>query len=210
MTFDELYQKLEKFVHYLAHSKANGAALMDHDEISGELFEEMVKGYARYSHLPEGQLLAVIRRMMDNRISELIYKYYKTHRGLAIGSDSFPDDDQDTVDTVCNWMNSVTWSSNGDCQDVSALVESRDRVRETFDRLSAGSKKVLRAVLDGNRGLLDQIYLSGLRSSYVYQANGKIKVRPWQVADSLAIDESDVRKAYREIKRVYAEVSDGV
>ena len=82
MSFEEVYEALERFVHHLALQKANGAVLMDRDELTGELFEEMVKGYNHYGHLPKGQLLAVIRKMMDNRIAELTYKYYLTHRGF--------------------------------------------------------------------------------------------------------------------------------
>ena len=204
MSFDEVYEALEKFVHYLAHSKANGAALMDHDEISGELFEEMVKGYARYGHLPEGQLLAVIRRMMDNRIGELTYKYYMTHRGLAIDAVSLPYGYE-----IGTNLKHVIWTSEDKISNVKEFLESRERVRETLSFLSKEAQKVLIAVLDGCPGLEKQIKLSGLRASFVYKGTGTIKVKPWHVAEALVMKEADVKRAFREIKRAYAEVVNG-
>ena len=207
MTFDELYEKLEQFVHYLGHTKANGAALMDHDEISGELFEEMVKGYARYSHLPEEELLAVVKRMFDNRISELTYKYYVTHRKAALNPANMPTDNNEED----QWRNgfSITWQSCAEF-DLDELIESKDRVRATYEALSPDAQVVFRAVIHDNPQIARQLLLSGLRASYVYD-NGKVRViKPWQVAESLIMKEKDVRKAFGEIKRVYAEVMNEV
>jgi len=203
MTFEELYEKLEKFVHYLAHSKANGAFLMDHDEISGELFEVMVKGYARYNHLPKEELLAVIKKMMDNKISDLIYTHYVTHRGLAIGSDSIPESDN----PACDWTKTIAWSSNERLQSVSSLVESRERVQDTYNRLSPNAQRVFQAIILGSPELDLQLEMSYLRASYIYQDEWKVKVRSWQIADSLSMGVSTVKKALTEIRKVYAEVS---
>lgn len=209
MSFDEVYKALERFVHHLALQKANGAFLMDEDEISGELFEEMVKGYARYGHLPKGQLLAVIRKMMDNRIGELTYKYYKTHRGLALGALSMPREDGKN-NRVDRWMKSVIWTSNGNEFNIDEFLESRERVRETLSSLSEESRKVLLAVLDDCSGLEKQIKLSGQRASFVYEGRGSIKVKPWHVAEALVMEEKNVKKAFKEIREVYAEVVNGV
>ena len=208
MTFDELYEKLEQFVHYLGHTKANGAALMDHDEISGELFEEMVKGYARYSHLPEEELLAVVKRMFDNRISELTYKYYVTHRKAALNPANMPTDNNEED----QWRNgfNITWSSCEEHGELGELIESKERVQRTYDALSSDAQVVFKAVIQDNPQLARQLLLSGLRASYVYD-NGKVRViKPWQVAESLIMKEKDVRKAFGEIKRVYAEVMNEV
>jgi hypothetical protein len=207
MSFDEVYEALEKFVHYLAHTKANGAALMDHDEISGELFEELVKGYARYGHLPEGELLAVIRRMMDNRIAELTYKYYLTHRGLAVNalSLSFGSDGRRSD----SWMQNVVWTSDNNACNVTELLGSSERVIDTLGSLSYNARKVFLAVLYGCPGLEKQIKLAGLRASFVYKGNGTVKVKPWHVAEALVMDEEVVKKAFKEIKSVYAEVVNG-
>ena len=77
----EVYVELEKFVHFLASKNANpNNVMMEYDEIVSELMLEMVKGLRAYKDLPKGQLKAVIRRMMDNRVSELRYRFYVTHR----------------------------------------------------------------------------------------------------------------------------------
>src|SRR3990167_8635608 len=73
----EVYDDLVKFVKWLASSNHDDSnIMMDYDEIVGELMLELVKGVAHYKHLERKKLLAVIKRMMDNRISELRYKYY--------------------------------------------------------------------------------------------------------------------------------------
>jgi len=210
MTFDELYRKLEKFVHWLAHAKANGAFLMDHQEISSELFEEMVKGYARYGHLPEGELVAVIKTMMDNRISKLTYIYYVTHRAQGNHPMSLSGGRLRRPSGGEGWMQKIYWSSVEQDKEPEDLMESKERVQKTRDALSPGAQTVFNAVLYDNPQLARQLTLSGIRASYVYD-NGKVRlVKPWQVAESLAMSEKAVRKAFREIKQVYSEVLDEV
>lgn len=208
MTFDEVHEALKKFVRYLASTKANGAWLMDKDELEGELFEEMVKGYQKYGHLPKGELLAIIRKMMDNRISELTYKYYKTHRGLGNHAASLT---KEEADSACGlegtWGHAVTWASMDESGTLDELIDSRARVEETLDRLSESAKIVLETVLGDNPHLATHIHLAGLRSSFTCKATkGTVRVKPWHVADTLMIEEKDVLKAYREIRKVYAEV----
>lgn len=212
MSFDELYGHLEKFVHYLAHSKANGAFLMDHDEISGELFEEMVKGYQRYGHLPQDQLLKVVKKMMDNRISELTYKYYVTHRKYALKAVDLSGDVRECCSAdVEEWAEKIMWTSCERGSNVDEFIDSKERVRQTFDALSGSAKKVLFALLYGCPNLTAQIELSGRRSSHVYKTpNREIKIKPWHVAEALLMDEKEVKQAFVEIKKTYAEVRNGV
>jgi len=203
MSFDEVYGSLLKFVYYLAAQREHDAALLGFQEIKSELFEEMVKGYARYGHLPRGQLLAVIRKMMDNRLSELTHKYYLTHRGLGVNAKSMPEADE-------AWFEDVVWTSDGnDCSVLEEFLDSKERVEETLNALSREDRKVLLSVLYGCPGLEKQIKLSGLRASFVYTARGTIRIKPWHVAEALEMEEEDVKKSFKEIERAYAEVVNG-
>lgn len=211
MSFDELYGHLEKFVHYLAHSKANGAFLMDHDEISGELFEEMVKGYQRYGHLPQNQLLKVVKRMMDNRISELTYRYHVTHRKYALKARSLSGEMCEYPSKLDDWTEEIIWTSCENGSNVDELFDSKERVRQTFDALSISAERVLFALLYGCPNLTAQIELSGRRSSHIYKTpDREIKIKPWHVAEALLMDEAEVKKAFIEIKQTYIEVRDVV
>ena len=209
MTFEEVHEKLDKFVHYLAHNNANGAPLMDHDEICGELYLEMVKGFQHYGHLPEGQVLALLRKMFDNRIAELTYKYYGTHRKFAANAGSIGQMWDEQGDHYTKY---ITWTTAPDIlsQDPSIVYEGLCRVNAVYESLSDKAKTVFCAVMGENPLLAEHIQLAGIRASFVYKGRGTVSVRPWQVADSLAMDESDVRSAFREIGKAYSEVVSNV
>jgi hypothetical protein len=182
---------------------------MDHDEIVGELYMELVKGYQYYSHLPEGQLLAVLRRMMDNRVAELTYKYYKTHRKAAIGSLSISKQDDNESEGYLNYNNFRYVSTDGsEMMDPAITLESLDRVASTYDALSDEARQVLSAILDGDAMLGEQLALSGIRASFVFK-RGTVKLKPFHVAKALAMDEDIVKKNFKEIKKAYAEVCSG-
>ena len=76
-----VYKALYKFVLKVCWEKGDpNNIMMDGDELFGELLEEIAKGLKHYADLPYNQKLAVIRSMLDNRVAELRYKYYVTHR----------------------------------------------------------------------------------------------------------------------------------
>jgi hypothetical protein len=221
LPIEMVIEKLERFVHWLAIGAANETiALLSHDEIAGELYEEIVKGYNKYKHLAEGPLLAVIRRMLDNRIKELHYRFYLTHRGMGNDAVSLEqwrhDGDGDgskeyaisgavlSIDVLVN----VSITSSEDGQDPAALAESIMRVQETRSRLSLAAAAVFDALLYGHPLLAQQVILSGQRATAIYKGDAKVRIQPWQVGDSLLLTEDEVKEAYKEIRAVYQEVLD--
>jgi len=205
-----VFEELEKFVYYLA----NGAhdpnnPLMNSDEISGELFLELVKGVQYYQALPMEQLLTVIKRMMDNRLSELVYKYYVTHRKAMANTA-----DIDALETYEE--NDGPFLIRADIQiiaDVSMqlnpelLAGSSIRMQTLRERLSYDAIKVMDAMMYGNELLYSQIVIAEIRAKEVLgQKSHTPRVYPWQVADSLGMDEQRVRECIKEIKEAYKQV----
>lgn len=220
MSFEELYEHLEKFVHYLSHEKANGAFLMDAEEIAGELFVEMVRGYQQYGHLPEGELLAVVRKMMDNKISDLVYRYYVTHRkhnnsafSLSSGSvdRGYKVDNSNRGEALDQLLYRATWTSCPAPSNLEEIIDSKERVDETFEALSKSARRVLFALLYGCPGVTSQVELSGKRASHIFKVpNRPVKIKPWHVAEALDMEETEVRRAFLEIREAYEEIVDAV
>lgn len=196
--------KIIKFVYYLAHrAKDDNTPLMDFDEIVGELLLEIVKGLDHYDDgaRTEGELLAILRKMCDNRVAELRQKYYRTHRVAAITA--------------------VSVEGLAECDNDSGGIYPRDllsentppvmssstmRVVETRNRLSPFSKQVFDAViLRDDQRVATQIRLAGMRASAVFK-NATVRIKPRHVAEALVEDEKKVREAFKEIKAMYAEV----
>jgi hypothetical protein len=190
---EQVYEDLERFAHWLAHNNEDvDNIMMSHDEIFSELMVELVKGVQKYESLPDGQIRAVVRRMMDNRISELRYRFYKTHRVAA-------------KLTISIDVHISAKISSGSPE---ALKDSFERVTATRDLLSNKSQQVFDAVIYGNDMLSTLVWLSGVRASAV-GIGGTVKMRPWHVADAINLSEREVRLAYREIKHAYREVING-
>lgn len=214
MTFEEVHEKLYKFIHYLSWKNDNGAPLMDHDEIVGELNVELVKGYQAYkdSH-PDDELIIVLKRMMDYRISELIHMYYGTHRKKAVNTISittYVNGDEQEHNASVQLLDKGSWlfttADETDIVDPIVLIESADRVRQVYENVGDTAKCILYAVLYGNSLLAENMQLAGIRASYVFKKGGSITVRPYHLVNSLALDEEAVKISIEEIKRVYAEV----
>ena len=210
MTFEEVHGKLGKFIHYLAWRNDNGAPLMDHDEIVGELNIELVKGYQAYkdSH-PDDELIMVLKRMMDYRISELIHKYYGTHRKLGVNALSittYISEESDGVNVQTLYKYQFTTADETNTVDPSLFVESMDRVRQVYDSVGDIAKSILYAVLCGNGLLEENLKLSGIRASYVFKNGGSVTVRPHHLVSSLALSERTVKEAINEIKQTYTKV----
>ena len=175
---------------------------MEYDEVVGELLEEVAKGIDRYGNLPHAQQLAVIRRMCDNRVAELRYKYYITHRKearLTLDISIFDPDESAASHPSHRWLmdNAIT---------VEGVVDSAFRVAETRRRLSSTVQAVFDAAIYPNNRMTTQILLSGKRSAAVYVGGGTVKVRPHHVAEALCITETAARRAFAEIRQIYKEV----
>lgn len=193
---EDTLQNLVKFVYWLAGKNANpDNVLMNFDEIVGELFLEIVKGLNKYGDLPQTNKEAVIRKMMDNRIAELKYRFYVTHRkfekSLTVAISDVEDDPDEYI--VTNQPNPAHLSA------------SRERVRQTREQLSPVAKQVFDMLIYGDERLNRQLNVSNLRAKSVYK-DYKVKVRPFHVADALNISEADVVDAYDEIRRAYRNV----
>ena len=92
--------------------------------------------------------------------------------------------------------------------DPAKLVESRDVVERTMEKLSDDGRKILSAVIDGNELLQINLQLVGDRAKHVFGNGGSVRLKPWHVADSLGMDESRVKCAFKEIKQAYREACD--
>lgn len=191
---EKVYDELIKFVHWLAKQNEDlQNPMMWADEIVGELLIELAKGLDHYAELPEDELLKVLRKMMDNRISELKYKYYITHRKGHVGSVSTQD-------------SAVAETVESDGASPEEVVLSRERVKAVREKLSPIARDVLDVVLQWDDRLAQVMELSIIRAKFVYKKTSKVKVRPHNVADALFMDDKQVKHAFREIKAVYREV----
>jgi hypothetical protein len=209
---DSVYVELEKFVRYLAGRNANpNNTMMEYDEIVGELMLEMVKGIRAYPDLPMNQLKAVIRRMMDNRIGELRYRFYTTHRSAENKMISLSilvnvnDEDQLSYNTPTGIQHPVEELIEDEGADPSTLLDSKERVQETRENLSLTALRVFDAVIYGNNMLAKILLLSSMRASYVFGSRTTV-MKPWHIADALHLSLEEVKGAIKEIKYVYAEV----
>lgn len=213
LSISDVVADLTNFVYHLAHRNATDATvLMDFDELVGELFLELVKGWDHYkdrNDLTHEQLLAIIRRIMDNRISELLYKHFKTHRVVGVGAiplsdldwDGDGDDDNPSLHyTVTSATVLLTATASAE-----EVYDSYDRVERLRDGLSPSALHVLDEILAGNELVTMNVQLSVDRAYSVYKSPS-VKMRAWHVADSLGMDEKDVESAFNEITKKYKEV----
>ena len=183
-------EDLMKFVCYLAHANENdrGSVIgMEFDDIFQELQEELVKGlnYYRDKNLTDSQLKAVLRRILDNRIAELKYKYYVTHRKAVTVQVSI---DVEIVSAVTSPVHNPE-----------IVYESGERVLATRDKLSSLAREVFDAIV-----VLDNPEVTSMLST-----NMDKKIRFRDIALVLGMTECNVKKAFLEIRNAYSEVCYG-
>ena len=206
---EEWHTEMIKFVHYLAGR--NPGLAVEYDDIVGELMLELVKGVQSYPELPHEQLKAVLRRMMDNRISELKYRFHVTHRkqalfDISLSLDISIRDAKKLGAGHCEGEGAIPVEeliAGGD--DPAEIFESKERVRAVRKQLSPISKSVFDSLILGNSMLAQVVWLSSMRASVVFGSRA-VKVRPWHIADALHMDEKEVKIALKDIKRAYQEV----
>jgi hypothetical protein len=185
----EYYDELVNFMHWLAHKHTDdNKALMNHDDIFGELQLEFVKSLNHYGELPRKEFINVTKRMFDNRIGELRHKYYGTHRGIpgimASLDDSFLDDI--TSDDFC----------------VEDFVESTNFVADIRSELRGIALKIFNMLIYGDERLTELLRLAGMRSSSVFSSRGTIRVKAWHIADVLTIPIAVVTTNLSNIERI--------
>lgn len=189
-----VYDDIRKFVTYLAGCNADeNNFMLQREEIEGELWVEFVKGIKRYGDLPQEQLLAVLRRMMDNRVAELRYRFYVTHRAAENGMG----DIEDMYETPASGVNPED-----------AAISS-ERIVQIRDELSDISKKIFDAIVYGNDMIEEHCRLAGWRRAYVYKGGGHVTLQPYLVANALALGISEVKKALAEIRATVRRIEHG-
>lgn len=207
-TVDDWVVEMEKFVHFLAGRNIGMA--VEYDDMVQELMLELVKGVQAYPNLPHDQLAAVLRRMMDNRVSELRYRYHVTHRKYAEYDISL------SIEVSTRDVKKLTgFSKQSDAEsavpmeelisggeDPARVYDSKERVLSIRSELTPIAKKVFDSLISGNNMLAMIVWLSAMRSSVV-SGHRTVRVRPWHIADALHMDEKEVKEALKEIKRVY-------
>lgn len=207
---EEIYNELERFVLWMANRNGSDVdVLMESDELVGELLLEMAKGLRTYSHLPKDQKKAVIRKMMDNRISEIRHRVFGTHRRLGLSPIRL---DQETDLADATGIQDGAYRQHGHFvveelveEEGSDPYESIENVSLTRQLLSENAKKVFDAVIYGNERLGNLARLSGKRHEAVFGTD-RVRIKTWQIADSLLMEPRQVRRAIREIRRAYSEV----
>ena len=207
--FDDKFsmvEQLNKFVWHLAWRYDNPEnVMMSADEIASELNEELVKGIKAYGDRPANELLAILRRMLDNRIAELTHRFYGTYRKedkrlLRLDATVNPNDegyDRDLAEGV--------QVLHDDCDDPQDICESRDRVQRTFAKLSPIAKQVLNAILFDTDALDMTMKLAMLRAESRF-SSPHLDVKPRHVAQALQLPEKTVKMAFVEISDMYKEV----
>lgn len=210
---EEVVCRLEKFVHYLAGK--NVGPQLEYDDLVGELMLELAKGLKAYPDLPVEQLMAVLRKMMDNRISELKYKFYLTSRkdalytislSIEVGATDIKDVRPYSKEVAEGHPVEELIQEQG--SDPADIYESKERVMAVRSQLSPSAKRVFDAIVKGNQQLAKLVWLSAIRSGYIFKSRAA-KMRSWHVADALQMDEREVKRALKEIKTVYREVANG-
>lgn len=184
------FSKLEDFMHWLAWRNVDeDKALMNHDDIFGELQIEFVKSLNVYGDLPMEEFVKVTKRMFDNRISELKYKYYETYRGIPEHVESLSDLFMTETFVVSDF-------------DLEKYTQSRDFVATVRGELDGMALEVFDMVVFGDERLGELLKLAGARASCAYKSRGTIRIKTWHIADVLVADVSDVRDCINEIEGV--------
>lgn len=191
---EEVYVEMEKFIHYLAGR--NSSMVVEYDDIVQELMVELVKGVQAYPSLQREQLKAVLRKMMDNRIAELRYRYYVTHRKQELFNISI-DMEINVGDSIYPFEELL---EGGD--DPAVLYESKERVMQLRNMLSLTAQQVFDSLIFGNNQIAMLAWLSAIRAKYIFGSR-VVRVRPWHIADALCLEEKEVKAAIREIKSVW-------
>lgn len=209
-TIDDIIAELQRLVYYIAeHKSRQDNIMMDFDELVGELSEEIVKGYEHYKDkgLTQTEMIKVIKRMLSNRIGELVYKYYITHRNLGLNYLPVDELDEWVDDGVINYIPSRVYveMSLDATPTPQSVMESRERVEELMGSVSPNAQLVLQAILNGNELLSMNVLMSMQRASYVFK-DVNVSLQPWHVAEGVGISDSEATAAFDEIRRVYASI----
>lgn len=193
VTFSEetVIENMKLFVYYVANKSCCGTIGMEFDDIVSELNIEIIKGVRYYANknLNFGQMKSILRRMIDNRLNELLTKHFYTYRKAYENSMSIDLNVEIRVKGI------VAGMSISEVGNPIREVESKDRVEMTRSRLSEGAKVLFDAVVYNDEFLIT-----------MQMVNLDKKFRYNKVAEVLKISECEVKTAFVEIRNAYAEV----
>lgn len=189
---EDLHARLERYIRWLASVRATDHILLRQDELVGYLSEELVHGWLYYSKngLSAGELLAVVRKMLDNRVSELMYRFYKTHRMAEANIADL--DDVDNVSTGCS---------------LEDFLDSKDRCSRFYESLAEAEKRIVDVLLNFDNRVRQQIILRAYRRSFVFQSP-VIKVGYRVVADALHMNRAETKRLWESICKKWRESID--
>lgn len=214
--FGVVYDELNDLVHYLAirYSETATEVLMEKDEIVGELYEELWKGclYYQKRNLPIKQMLTVLKVMLSNRVAELRYKYYRTHRKIGqlnISIDIYAVDDSEAM----NVEESLNYDPMQDLVstfaiDPASIYDSQELLSIIRKALDEVAQQIFDALIYGNEQLALHVWLSSVRSSEVNKSDRPAKLKPYHIASALCLPEVEVKLAMKTIKQIVIEVTD--
>jgi hypothetical protein len=185
---DKLFEDLQGLINWFASRNTNpNNVMMSFDDIKQELEIELVKGIRYYQDKPIGERKKLLKTMLDHRVQELRYRYYKTHRAAENGRV-----DIETIEVV----------------DEASITEydSKEFIEDLKSRLSPTSREVLDAMLVPNDSIANVLSLASLRSSKKRKHRARNPwyiIRPWHVAEALGLDLKTCKLCFKEIRMVY-------
>lgn len=194
-TIEDLYNRLHRYIGWLAYTKSSDAnVLTQSDELEGELLAEMVYGYQYYKDqkLEDDDLLYVIKRMLDNRIGELIHRFYGTHRQAEATIDDY--------DGLISEPDSGAVSPE-------EYVEAAELVQGFYDILTVDELDIVHVLINQDQRIARRIRLIGIRKTFVYK-EPVVTINADLVADALHRGRSEVRALWCSIRskwRAYEE-----
>jgi hypothetical protein len=205
-----MVDRLAQFVWWLTWNNCNeDHPCMNSQDLHSELQLELIKGIQCYPWLPEEQLMAVLKRMLDNRVAELIHRFYGTHRKvekLTISLEIDMDCREEIYEGFANKMSHDEYYSNGTTPTPEELYASKERVERTKARLQPMARRVLDYILNDENDKLDMILrLSMLRAESKF-SSPHTNIKPRHVAEAMLLPEKVIKQSFKEISVAYMEV----
>lgn len=184
-----LYNELDKLVWYMAWNRASDSdVLTSPDELAAELYLEIAKGLDHYREkgLTKAAIKNVIKMMMNHRLSEIIYRFYVTHRKAAVGIASLESD-------------SEIESFASDVPNPEHSYIAKETLDDIKSELDANAIKVLDCI----------IYNQELGKLMIAAGDTKDSVKPVHVALVLGMEEREVKRCFSKIRRVWSKTYNG-
>jgi|WetSurMetagenome_2_1015567.scaffolds.fasta_scaffold114399_2 hypothetical protein len=193
LTFTEetVMEDMKLYVCNISHSKCSETIGMEFDDLVSELNIEIIKGVRYYAtkKLNFGQIKSILRRMIDNRVNELLTRHYYTYRKAYENSMSID------LNVEIRVTGTIAGMSISELGNPIREVESKDRVEMTRSRLSEQAKLLFDAIVYNDTFLIT-LQMLNLDKKFRYN----------KVAAALGIPEREVKSAFVEIRNAYAEV----